>query len=36
MHLETGFVGNTSLTYKSVETGDMDIVPMRMLWRNKK
>ena len=36
MHLETGYVGNKSLGYKTVHRFDCDITMVRNCWRNKK
>ena len=36
MYLMPGRVGNKTEGYKDVSYGDKDIVPIRMLWRNRK
>jgi hypothetical protein len=35
-HKEEGKVGNAKCGYKHVEKGDVDIVPMRLCWHNKR
>lgn len=36
MHYDWGYVGNQREGYKDVEPGDKDLVPIRLIWREKK